>query len=137
MTQPTPAQPPPPSSVPRAAGRIGQPRSPGLQILLAIVTLGIYTFFWVYWQHKEIKEYSGEGVGGAIGVVIYIFVSPVTWFLLPSEIRKMYEAEGRDPGFTVLIGLWFLLPIVGAFIWYFKVQPALNEFWVSKGASPA
>ncbi|MGH8985736.1 MAG: DUF4234 domain-containing protein [Acidimicrobiia bacterium] len=129
------AQPAPPSPPPAAArGPIGTPRSPGMQILLAIVTLGIYTFFWVYWQHKEMKEYSGEGIGGGLGVVIYFFISPVTYFLIPSEIRNLYQAEGRDPGFTPLIGLWFLLPIIGNFIWFFKVQPAINEFWISKGA---
>jgi hypothetical protein len=137
MTQPTPAQPPPPSSVPRATGRIGQPRSPGLQILLAIVTLGIYTFFWVYWQHKELKEYRGDGVGGGLGVVIYFLVGIVTGFLLPSEIKQLYEEDGREAPFSPLIGFWLFLPIVGAFIWYFKVQRALNDFWVSKGASPA
>jgi hypothetical protein len=131
MTQPAPAA---PSA--GATGPIGQPRAVGMQILLAIVTLGIYTFFWVYWQHKEMKDYSGEGIGGGLGVVIYFFISPVTYFLIPSEVRKLYEAEGRDPGFTALIGLWFLLPIIGAFIWFFKVQPAINDFWVSKGAPP-
>lgn len=28
-------------------------------------------------------------------------------------------------------GLWFLLPLIGALIWFFKVQGALNEFWTS------
>jgi hypothetical protein len=36
-----------------------------------------------------------------------------------------------------MVGLWFLLPIVGHFVWYFKVQAALNDLWVSKGAQPA
>jgi hypothetical protein len=133
MTQPAP----PPGPPTGARGPIGQARAPGTQILLTIVTLGIYSIFWVYWQHKEMKEYSGEGVGGAIGVIIYIFISPVTWFLLASEIRNLYQAEGRDPGFSTLIGLWFLLPIIGNFIWFFKVQPAINDYWVSKGAQPA
>jgi hypothetical protein len=119
-----------------AAGPIGKPRSPGTQILLAIVTLGIYTYFWTYWQHKEMKAYSGEGVGGPLGVVIYLLISPVTFFLIPSELINIYQREGRDTGFSVMVGLWFLLPLVGPFIWYFKVQPALNELWVSKGAQP-
>lgn len=132
MAQPAPTGPPP-----TAAGPIGTARSPGSQILFTIITLGIYALFWVYWQHKEIKEYSGQGVGGPVGVIIFIFIAPVTWFLLASEVRNLYQSEGRDPGFTPLIGLWFLLPIIGNFIWYFKVQPAINDFWVSKGAQPA
>jgi hypothetical protein len=131
MTQPVPSAPA------AAAGPIGKPRSPGVQILLAIVTLGIYTYFWTYRQHKEMKEYSGEGVGGPLGVLLYFLISPVTFFLIPSELVNIYQREGRDPGFSPLIGLWFLLPLVGPFIWFFKVQPALNELWVSKGAQPA
>ncbi len=34
-------------------------------------------------------------------------------------------------------GLWLLLPIVGAFVWFFKVQGALNRYWEGKGAAPA
>jgi hypothetical protein len=26
------------------------------------------------------------------------------------------------------------LPIVGNFIWYFKVQEAINDFWIRRGA---
>jgi hypothetical protein len=132
MTQPAPT---PPAAATR--GPVGQARSPGLQILLFIITLGIYGIFWVYWQHKEIKEYSGEGVGGGIGVVIYILVGIVTPFLLASEVGTLYEKDGREKPFSPLIGFWLFLPIIGAFIWYFKVQGALNEFWVSQGASPA
>jgi hypothetical protein len=32
------------------------------------------------------------------------------------------------------LGLWFLLPIVGFFIWYIKVQEAINDFWMRRGA---
>jgi Domain of unknown function (DUF4234) len=128
------AQPVPGTPVPAAQGRIGQPRSKGLQILLFIVTLGIYGIFWVYWQHKELKDYRGQGIGGGLAIVIYILVGIVIPFLLASEIKQLYEEDGREAPFSPLIGLWVLLPIVGMFIWYFKVQDALNDFWVSKGA---
>src|SRR5690349_23112834 len=45
------------------SGRKGQQRSVGTSILLAIVTFGIYTLFWTYSTQKEIKDYSGIGVG--------------------------------------------------------------------------
>lgn len=117
-------------------GPIGKPRAVGMQILFAIITLGIYTYFWVYWQHKEMKEYSGAGVGGAVGVIIYFFVNPVTWFLIPAELNALYKRDGRGEAMSIWNGLWFLLPIIGAFVWFFKVQPAINEYWESKGAPP-
>ena len=114
-------------------GPLGQPRGIGFAILLAIVTLGIYTFYWVFKTHEETKLHTGDGVGGVIGLVIYILISPVTWFLIPSEVGKMFRADGREAPFTGWTGLWLLLPIVGAFVWFIKVQGALNRYWESKG----
>ena len=72
-------------------GQVGHTRSIGLSILWAILTLGIYTFIWTYKTQDEIKRYSGNGVGGVLGLVIYILIAPVTFFVVPSEVRYMYE----------------------------------------------
>ena len=122
------------STPPSTSGPLGQPRGIGFAILLAIVTLGIYTLYWVFKTQDEVKEHSGIGVGGVLGLVIYIVVSPITWFLIPSEVGKMYRADGREAPFTGWTGLWLLLPIVGAFVWFIKVQGALNRYWESKAA---
>ena len=116
-------------------GPLGQPRGIGFAILMAIITLGIYSLYWVFKTQDEVKNHSGEGVGGVLGLVIYILVSPVTWFLVPSEVGKMYQQDGRTAPFTGWTGLWLLLPIVGAFVWFIKIQGALNRYWESK--SPA
>ena len=116
----------------RARGPVPQPRSIGKSILLAVVTLGIYTFVWTYKTHLEMKEYSGEGIGGVLGLVIYILVSPVTYFVVPSEVRRnLYEAAGLASPVKGVNGLWVLLPLIGSLIWFFKVQGALNEYWTS------
>ena len=125
------------STQPSTSGPLGQPRGIGFAILLAIVTLGIYTLYWVFKTQDEVKEHSGIGVGGVVGLVIYIVLSPVTWFLIPSEIGKMFKADGRTAPFTGWMGLWFLLPIIGAFVWFIKIQGALNGYWESKAAPAA
>jgi hypothetical protein len=119
----------------RAGGELGNPRSTGLSILWAILTLGIYTLVWTYKTQDEIKRYSGNGVGGVLGLVIYILVSPITFFVVPSEIRHLYERDGLAPPVRGITGLWFLLPIVGTFVWFVKVQGALNRYWRSQGAA--
>jgi hypothetical protein len=111
---------------------IGNARSIGLSILWAFLTLGIYTFVWTYKTHNEIKRYSGNGVGGVLGLVIYILISPVTYFVVPSEVRAMVERDGATSPVRGLTGLWLLLPIVGSFVWFVKVQGALNRYWRSK-----
>jgi hypothetical protein len=118
-------------------GPIGNTRSIGLSIVWFILTLSIYGYIWAYKTHEEIKRYSGNGVGGVIGLVIYILISPVTFFIVPSEVRYMYEdLDGQTSPVRGLTGLWFLLPIVGAIVWFVKVQRALNRYWQSKGAPP-
>jgi hypothetical protein len=115
--------------------RVGGPYySPGLVILLTIVTLGIWTFLWVYRTSEDLKKYNGSGLGGVLAIVIHLVISVVLWFTIPNEIKNMYERDGRQSPVGPLWGLWFLLPLLGPFIWYFKVQNALNDFWVSKGA---
>jgi hypothetical protein len=118
-------------------GPVGNTRSIGLSILWAILTLGIYTFVWTYKTHEEIKRYSANGVGGVIGFVIYFLLSPVTFFIVPSEVRYMYEdLDGQASPVRGLTGLWILLPLIGNIVWFVKVQGALNRYWQSKGASP-
>ena len=118
-------------------GPLGQQRGIGFGILLFIVTLGIYSLYWVFKTQDEVKEHSGQGVGGVLGLVIYIVVSIVSWFLIPSEIGKMFKQDGREAPFTGWTGLWLLLPIVGAFVWFIKIQGALNEYWASKAPAAA
>jgi Domain of unknown function (DUF4234) len=117
------------------SGPLGQPRGIGFGILLFIVTLTIYGYYWVFKTQDEVKNHSGQGVGGVLGLVIYIVVSPVTWFLVPSEVGKMYQQDGRTAPFTGWTGLWLLLPIIGAFVWFIKVQGALNRYWESKSTA--
>ena len=142
-----PTSPPPPVTAPAGAvpgfGPKGvvPPRvggafySVGLVILLMIVTLGIWGFFWTWRTNEDLKKYNGDGLGGAIALVIYIFVSPVLMFTIPNEIKNMYERDGRESPVSAIWGLWFLLPLIGNIIWYVKVQHAANDFWVSKGAA--
>jgi hypothetical protein len=118
-------------------GPIGNTRSIGKSILWAILTIGIYTFVWTYRTHEEIKRYSGNGVGGVIGLVIYFVISPVTYFVIASETRYLYEdLDGQKSPVRGLTGLWFILPLIGAIVWFVKVQGALNRYWQSKGAPP-
>jgi hypothetical protein len=68
-------------------------------------------------------------VGGVLGLVIYFLISPVTFFVLPSEVRQMYEGAGIESPVRGVTGLWILLPIAGVFVWFVKVQGALNNYW--------
>ena len=131
-TSDTPAPPPPPASVPVPTsgwGPNGKVREPIAVALLSIVTLGIYFLVWTYKIFKENKDFSGDGVGGVIGLVIGLVIGVVNLFLIPSEIGNIYERMGREKPVRGVTAFWNLIPLVGFFIWVFKVQGAMNRLY--------
>jgi hypothetical protein len=116
-------------------GPLGHPRGIGFGILLFIVTFGFYGWYWAFKTQEEVKQHSGEGVGGVIGLVIWILINPVSAFVIPSEVGKMYAKDGQEPPVTGWTGLWLfpgVILIVPAIIWFVKVQGALNRYWSAK-----
>lgn len=142
MTEQMPPPPMPqaqPTAMMPASGPVGQVRSTGTCILLTIVTLGIYTWVWYFKTHEEMKRHTGEGLGGGVALILAIFISIVMPFLTPNEVGRLYERRGQQPPVTAVTGLWFLLLgwffLVGAIVWFVKVNGALNDYWRSVGAS--
>jgi hypothetical protein len=133
--------PPPPNwavQQPQGPGPIGQVRSTGMCILLAVVTLGIYTWFWWYKVHEEMKQHTGRGLGGLVALLLAIFIGVVTPFFTSDEVGKLYERTGRPTPVSAHTGLWYfpgnflvVLPIV----WFVKTNGALNDYWRSQGAA--
>ena len=114
---------------------VGQPRGIGFGILLFIVTLGFYGWYWVYKTEEEMKQHTGDGLGGVLGLVVWILLSPVMAFVIPSEVGKMYEKDGQQPPVTGWTGLWlfpFGIFIIPAIVWFVKVQESLNRYWEGK-----
>ena len=135
----TPPTPPPASTPPPPAptsaygtsplGDAYKVRSPAAVIIFSIITLGIYFLYWTYQVFRELKEHTGQGIGPIIALVIGIVISPVNWFVLPSEIGNMYQAGGQAKPVSGATGFWNLIPLIGFIIWAVKVQGALNRAW--------
>jgi hypothetical protein len=127
MTQPAPG--------PATKGPIGQVRDSGREALLSLVTCGLYAYYWIYLTGEELKEHNREGLGGvALLLLTFVIVGP---FILAAEIQKTYENDGRESPVTPLQALWLLVPLAGIYIYVQKMQNALNDYWMSKGAAPA
>lgn len=112
-----------------APGPVGKQRDTLAVLLLSLVTFGLYSLYYFYATHEEMKRYSGTGIGGVLGLVLAIFLGLVTAFTLPLEVGGLYERAGRQAPVSVLTGLWYLLPLIGGLVWLFKVNGALNRFW--------
>jgi hypothetical protein len=124
-----------------AHGPVGKRRGVVFVLLITLVTLGIYSLYWVYKTQQETKDYSGEGLGGVLGLVIWILISPVSAFVIPSEIgTNLFARAGRERPVTGWTGLWlfpFGIFLIPAIVWFVKVQGSLNRFWESAGAATA
>jgi Domain of unknown function (DUF4234) len=127
-------------SVSGNTGPLGQPRGVGFGILMLIVTLGFYGWYWSFQTHEEIKQHTGEGVGGVLGLVIWILIGFVSAFLIPSEIGRMHARDGQEPPVNGWTGLWLVpagILIIPAIVWFVKVQGSLNRYWTAKGTPAA
>jgi hypothetical protein len=123
-----------------ASAPAGQQRSVGLSILLFIVTLGFYGWYWAYKTQQELYRRTGEGIGEVLGLVIWILITPVSGFVIPSEIGRMYAKDGKTHPVTGWTGLWLFpggILIVPAIVWLVKVQGALNRYWAAAAAPAA
>jgi len=120
-------------TTPGATGPVGTERKPLTVVLLFIVTLGIYGLYWYYKTFQEMKDYSGQGLGGLLGLLLSIFCGIITIFLLPGEVAGLYERAGKERPISALAGFWNFIPIVGGIVWLVKVQRRLNEFWAAQG----
>ena len=149
-TPPPPPPPPPPGAAPvqqaqygapmmaPGAGQLGKIRSTGICILLMIVTLGIYSWFWYYNVHDEMKRHKGDGLGGAIALILTIFVGIVMPYLTSNEVGELYERRGQAKPVSGMTGLWYfpgMFIIVGPIIWFVKTNGALNDYWASLGVT--
>ena len=116
---------------------VGRPRGIGFGILLFVVTLGFYGWYWAFKTHEEVKQHSGDGLGGVLGLVVWILVGFISAFVIPSEVGKMYTREGQASPVNGWTGLW-LIPfgifVIPAIVWFVKVQGALNRHWELHGA---
>jgi hypothetical protein len=124
----------PAAAIPEQGRPLGKARSIGLTILLTIVTFGIWTFFWSYRTGEDLKRYRHDGLGGVAYALINLVFSPAVMFLMADEVAKLYQDAGEEPPITAVWGFWVLLPLIGHFIWYIRIQNALNTFWTVRGA---
>lgn len=120
-----------------AGGEIGKVRGTGMCILLAIVTFGIYTAYWYYATHEEMKKHSGQGLGGVVALLLALFVGVVMPYITSNEVGGLYERQGKEKPVSAATGLWYfpgIFILVGPIVWFVKTNGALNEYWKSMGA---
>ena len=118
-------------------GAIGQVRSTGLQMLLFVVTFGVWGYVYLFQTHDEMKRHTGDGIGGAVALLLAFLFGMAAPFLLSHEVGRLYERRGMGRPVSALTGLWFfpgIFLLVGPLIWFVLTNRALNAYWRSYGA---
>jgi hypothetical protein len=126
-----------PGQYPLPMGPAGQVRTTALQILLFVVTFGIWGYVYFFQTHDEMKQHSGEGIGGVLALIVSLVAYVASPFLLSHEVGGLYERAGRRRPVSALTGLWFfpgIFLLVGPIIWFVLTNHALNDYWRSRGA---
>jgi Domain of unknown function (DUF1707)/Domain of unknown function (DUF4234) len=151
---PRPVQPPPQYGPPSVAyrpmpgvpaavrnwcqvGAVGQVRTTGLQMLLFVVTFGIWGYVYFFQTHDEMKRHTGDGIGGVLALLLAVLFWMASPFLLSHEVGRLYERRGQRKPVSALTGLWFfpgIFLLVGPVIWFVLTNRALNAHWRSLGA---
>jgi len=112
----------------KIAGKI---RSPGLVLIFFTATVGLYSLIYHFFLLKELKDWRGKGLSPYIYFIFPISIIILPW-LIPFYIGKMYEEDGQDKPVSGITGFWIMVPLIGFFIWIFKIQNKLNYFWSYK-----
>lgn len=132
-----PAVPQPRAAQPAyAVAPVGKIRSTGACILLAVVTLGIYPLVWYYQVHEEMKRHTGHGLGGALALVLGLFVGVIMPYLSSAEVGELFARRGQQKPVSGLTGLWYfpgILLLVGPIVWFVRTNGSLNAYWRSLG----
>jgi hypothetical protein len=122
---------------PRRLGPVGKVRGTALQLLLIVVTFGIWGLVYLFQTHDEMKRHSGEGIGGLLALLVAFFAYMASPFLLSHEVGGLYERRGLRKPVSALTGLWFfpgVFLLVGPIVWFVLTNNALNRYWRSEGA---
>ena len=110
---------------------LGKVRNPWSVVGLSIVTLGIYLIYWQCVSFRDLRRFSGSGIGGGWAIALAIVLPIVNVFRLPLEIGKIFEDDGKDKPVETATGFWVILPLVGGIVWIILTQSAMNQLWNS------
>ncbi|SFE49487.1 DUF1707 domain-containing protein [Blastococcus tunisiensis] len=118
-------------------GPAGQVRPTALQVLLFVVTFGIWGYVYFFQTHDELKRHGGDGIGGVLALLLAVVFWMASPFVLSHEVGRLYERRGGRKPVSARTGLWFfpgIFLLVGPLVWFVLTNRALNGYWRSVGA---
>ncbi|HJQ93957.1 MAG TPA: DUF4234 domain-containing protein, partial [Candidatus Thermoplasmatota archaeon] len=118
---------------------VGRDRIAWRQLLLYIVTLGIYRRVWLYRVNKELDGHEALGLKHPLNALLLCLpiVGPcIVAFQTSLRTRSMLVGSGVRFGNPWLVALPNLVPFLGTLFFMPWEQTRLNRFWAQERASP-
>ncbi len=113
----------------------GTTRSPGVVVLLSIITCGIYAIYWFYCTMQDVNGILGREKIPMWVFLVSIFVPPVwLYFLYLTEEGMAEFCAMRSRNYEKKFIIWLILTLVcgiGELVAMVQIQGQLNEFWAS------
>ena len=113
----------------------GVTRSPGMVILLSIVTCFIYYYIWLWWTKEDLNKLLGREEITTVMFICSIFVPFFyLYYLYKADIALNDEiCPPRNVTYSKNFILWLILDllvgVVGSCIAMFQIQETLNKIW--------
>lgn len=128
-------------------GKQAKIRNPIVVAILALVTLGIYIWFWWYYANREMADYGrakgttelGDSPGKSVLAITLGALIIVPAILSTINTFKRVQATMRHAGTPNVINGWIgvLLLFVISPAFYAYMQSGLNSAWqAERGAAP-
>jgi predicted nucleic acid-binding Zn ribbon protein len=118
---------------------VGRDRIVWRQLLLYLVTFGIYRRVWLHRVNKELDGHEALGLKHGFNAFLLClpFLGPaIVAYQTSWRTSRMLAGSGIRFGHPILVWLPNLVPILGAFFFLPWTQTRLNRFWALERASP-
>ena len=97
-------------------------RSMGMQVLLMIITLGIYGIYWFYVTSKEMVEY--KGLDGSPD--LWTLLSLIPFVNLYAEYKQGEAVEALTDGSINRWVIFILWLVFSPAVWFIEVDPKIR-----------
>ncbi|MFA5944730.1 MAG: hypothetical protein WC876_09715 [Candidatus Thermoplasmatota archaeon] len=118
---------------------VGRDRVVWRQLLLYLVTFGVYRRVWLYRVNKELDGHEALGLKHGVNAVLLclpILGPAIVAFQTAGRTQRMLAGSGIKFGPGWLVGLSNVIPILGTFFFLPWTQTRLNRFWAQERTSP-
>lgn len=118
---------------------VGRDRVVWRQVVLSLLTLGIYRRVWLYRVNKELDGHEALGLNHPLNAVLLclpVLGPAIVAYQTAHRTAPMVQVGGVKYGPPTAVWLAVLVPLLGNLVFMGWTQGRLNRFWAHERAHP-